>query len=661
MQDLRTSPDPLFLSFQAALAGRYSIDRELGRGGMGVVYLAREVHLDRLVAIKLLPPELSVQGELRNRFLREAQLAAKLSHPNIIPIHAVTQMDDFVYYVMAFVDGETLAQRVQSRGPLSASDATRLLREVAWALGYAHGQGLVHRDVKPDNILIETATGRALVADFGIAAATGDVLADAVCGTPEFMSPEQALGRDVDLRSDIYSLGATAFYALSGRLPFEGSTATELLAQKITANAPALTTAGTSVPRKLAQIVDACLAMDPAGRPANAQALADQLGLAIEQRRELPVALRAFVKRDGRMDGGGTLIGLSAALLTSVVVSSFTNSALGVLALGASIAVTPLIFGVVAAKRLLDLGFARADLAPAFRAEQASSREERSVVRRPSHSWKSIAEKVLIKIARSAATTAALLTPFAIARLNTARYGLGLSIMIAAFGPVGSLIVASLALACVASFGVLILMQFRRDVDVEFWSAAWTGRFGTFALAVARRWRGSKPVVAAMTHRATELSLGMAAEQLFEGLPKVSREALGDVPEMLRRLQRDAHLLRERHDALNDALAQAGSAAATSHYEAVREERDALHARMRDTVAAMETIRLGLLRLHAGSMSLESLTTHISLARDASADVERLVAAQAEVEHVLRCMPNVHVDEIVAEPAASERAQLTPV
>ena len=138
-----TTPDPLFLAFQLALAGRYSIDRELGRGGMGVVYLAREVHLDRLVAIKLLPPEKSGLPTLRDRFLREARLAAKLSHPHIIPIHSVDEVDGFVFYVMAFVDGETLAQRVRSRGPVSASEGARVLREVAWALAHAHGQGLV--------------------------------------------------------------------------------------------------------------------------------------------------------------------------------------------------------------------------------------------------------------------------------------------------------------------------------------------------------------------------------------------------------------------------------------------------------------------------------------------------------------------------------------
>src|SRR6476469_7623240 len=201
MRDISASVDPLFLSFQLALAGRYSIDREIGRGGMGVVYLAREVHLDRPVAIKLLPPDRAVDPDLRERFLREARLAAKLSHPNIIPIHAVDETGDFVYFVMAYVDGETLAHRVRTRGPLPSSEGSRVLREVAWALAYAHSLGVVHRDVKPDNILLESSTGRVLVADFGIAAAAGDAAADGIAGTPEFMSPEQALGGAIDARS----------------------------------------------------------------------------------------------------------------------------------------------------------------------------------------------------------------------------------------------------------------------------------------------------------------------------------------------------------------------------------------------------------------------------------------------------------------------------
>src|SRR5207244_12821262 len=214
------SPDRLFLDFQGAVAGRYSLERELGRGGMGVVYLAREVRLDRSVAIKLLPPSKASDPKLRERFLREARTAAKLSHPNIIPIHAVEEIGGFVFFAMAYVEGETLTERVRRRGPLAPSEASRVLRDVAWALAYAHGQGVIHRDVKPDNILLESG-GRVLVADFGIAsvvAGAGGLTSEEVVATPEFMSPEQALGEVVDASSDLYRLGLVGLLATTGQL-----------------------------------------------------------------------------------------------------------------------------------------------------------------------------------------------------------------------------------------------------------------------------------------------------------------------------------------------------------------------------------------------------------------------------------------------------------
>lgn len=622
MTDQRATPDPLFLSFQMAVAGRYSILRELGRGGMGVVYLAHEVHLDRLVAIKVLPPELSARTQLRERFLREARLAAKLSHPNIIAIHAVDQTDDFVFYVMAYVDGETLAQRVHARGPLSTSDGIALLREVAWALGYAHQQGLVHRDVKPDNILIESGTGRALVADFGIAAAAGDVLGDGVSGTPEFMSPEQALGGDADPRSDLYSLGATAFYAMSGRLPVEGTTTTEILAKQVTEAPRRLEAVGARVPRKLSQLIEKCLAKDPAHRPATAELVAEQLAVTMEQRRELPAALRAFVKRNGRMDGGGTILGLVGALGTSIAVSAVSGPTAGIAVLIGGAVIAPVVFGIVAARQLLNQGFAHADLEPAFRSERDIGREERGATR---GRLRSGIELVLGAIARIAGSTFVGLMTFSLLLGGNSRGR-----------AVGMVAMASLVLSSVATVVYVALMQTRRDVDTEFWGAVWTGRFGAAAFAVAQRLRAARRVAPAMTHRATELSLGMAAEQLFESLPKASRESLGEVPQLLARLQRDAKTLREHFDNMQDALQHAGGDADTASYASVREQRDAVQARLQETVGALETIRLSLLRLHAGSLSLESLTTHLALAADVSADVERLVAAQEEVNAVLQ-------------------------
>src|SRR5687768_8552631 len=186
-----------FLRLQSRLQGRYLIERELGRGGMAIVYLARDIALDRLVALKVLPPQLAARPSLRERFVREARTSAQLSHPHIVPIFAVEETPDEVYFAMAFVEGETLEERIRRTGPIPAPEAVRILREVAWALAYAHRREIVHRDIKPENVLLETHSGRAQVSDFGIAHAgpmTRVTTQGEVLGTPAYMSPEQATG-----------------------------------------------------------------------------------------------------------------------------------------------------------------------------------------------------------------------------------------------------------------------------------------------------------------------------------------------------------------------------------------------------------------------------------------------------------------------------------
>jgi serine/threonine-protein kinase len=613
--------DPLFIEFQSAVAGRYSVDRELGRGGMGVVYLAREVHLDRLVAIKLLPPERAANLHLRQRFLREARLAAKLSHPNIIPIHAVEERDALVFYVMAFVDGETLAERVRRRGPLPGSEATRILREVAWALAYAHGQGLIHRDVKPDNILLETATGRVLVTDFGIAAAMDEVSSEGVAGTPEFMSPEQALGKALDARSDLYSLGAAAYFALSGRHLFDGDTPTEVLAKQVTEQPEPLAAAGLPVPRRLASLVDRCLAKSPEDRPPSAESLAEQLGVALEQRKELPAALRAFVKRYGRLDGGGTLIGMFAVLVGSNIIAAFYGGRQGVTAFALGLTALPFAYLVRAAARLSRLGFTHQDLGPAYQAEIEQAREELSVERRMGPTR---VERLLGLVARLGGS---------VAGLSLAAIWLGPS---SAFFDLLFLFSMSGGAALLSLVGRLALMQRRTDVDTEFWAKVWQGRLGRLAFALAKRLVGSRTSAAPMTHRATELSLGMAAEQLFESLPASTRKQLGDLPALLSRLQHDAQVLRNHYTGLQEAFADLGEAASAPEHVELREVRDQAEAKLGEAVGALETIRLSLLRLHAGSVTVAGLTTHLGLAAEVSAEVERLLAAREETERVLR-------------------------
>src|SRR6266496_240693 len=243
--------EPTLLDVRAALAGAYEIEAPLGRGGMSFVYLARERRLDRRVAIKVLSPELAVDDAYRRLFLHEARTVAALTHPNIVPIHAVGEVGDFVFFAMAYVEGDTLAQRIATVGPLKPHRAARLLCDIGEALGFAHARGVVHRDVKPDNILIDAATGRALLSDFGIAHASPPSRSPGllgrpaaprglVVGTAPFMSPEQASGDLVDARSDIYSLGVVAYYALSGRLPFQANTDEGFLARSTHLEAPAL-------------------------------------------------------------------------------------------------------------------------------------------------------------------------------------------------------------------------------------------------------------------------------------------------------------------------------------------------------------------------------------------------------------------------------------
>jgi eukaryotic-like serine/threonine-protein kinase len=280
--------------FGNVLVGQYALEREVGRGGMGIVYLARDLKLERQVAIKTLPPHLATDATVRERFIREARTAARLSHPSIVPIHRADEIGGQVFFVMGFVDGESLAQRIRTEGRLTPSEVVRVMRDVAGALAYAHARGVIHRDVKAENILLEHHTGRALVTDFGIArlaeatplTATGQVL-----GTVHYISPEQVSGEAVDARSDIYSLGVVGYLALSGRFPFNADLASAVLVAHVTKVPPPLLSVAPDVLPALASIIDRCLAKDPAERFQSGVELANALS-AIET--EVAATERAF-------------------------------------------------------------------------------------------------------------------------------------------------------------------------------------------------------------------------------------------------------------------------------------------------------------------------------------------------------------------------------
>jgi len=265
------SGDPLRDRLAAALAPAYTVEGELGRGGMSVVYRARDVRLRRDVAIKILPPELAFVANVRARFMREAQTAAQLAHQNIVPIYGVEEKDTLVWIVMALIEGETLGDRLTRDGPLSAPETERILGSVADALTYAHSHGVVHRDIKPDNILLERNTLRVLVTDFGIArAAEGDgrlTLTGVAVGTPTYMSPEQAMGDgEIDGRSDLYSLGIVGYQMLAGAPPFSASSAPALMLKQVSEALPALATKAPAAPRTLVMAIERALAKKPADR-----------------------------------------------------------------------------------------------------------------------------------------------------------------------------------------------------------------------------------------------------------------------------------------------------------------------------------------------------------------------------------------------------------
>lgn len=273
-----------FVELWAALATQYAVERELGRGGMGAVFLARDIRLDRHVAIKVLPPHLAAEGELRELFLREARTAARLSHPNIVPVFRADELSGHPFFAMPFIEGDNLAERVSLQGPLAPADAVRWLREVAWALAYAHARGVIHRDVKPENIMIERGSNRAIVTDFGIARVEfGPVLAhDAlIVGTASYMSPEQIRGEGLDGRSDLYSLGVVGFVLLTGKLPFNAASVSALLDAHTREPAPPIASVVPSVPAPIASVIDRCLAKEREARFPTGESLADALEKAL--------------------------------------------------------------------------------------------------------------------------------------------------------------------------------------------------------------------------------------------------------------------------------------------------------------------------------------------------------------------------------------------
>jgi serine/threonine-protein kinase len=621
-----TQPSGEFLELQAALAGEYSLQRELGRGGMGIVYLARDVHLERDVAIKVLPSHLALTAESRERFLREARTAAGLSHPHIVPIHRVGEANGFVFFVMTYVEGETLGERLRTRGPLPADEAARVLREVAWALAYAHGRGIVHRDVKPDNILLEAGTGRALVTDFGIAHVgakpDGATEQGKLMGTAHFMSPEQAASEPVDGRSDIYGLGVVGYLALSGRLPFEATNLPALLVRQATEAPLSVLRAAPGLPPVLGAAIDRCLARNPADRFADGEALAAALAPAPDARPVLPPTLRAWLgARNPLLVPYMAWAGFFGTLTTGNLVVWLAGKRpdgpadIVLLAAITSAPLLPIIgFHLNQARRQFRAGHTLADL----RAALEVGRRERAENEALAHEGTEPLSHRLLRIGTIAsaswlAVTVVLLLQGTIHENRT---------------PIQWILIPVFSTLALGAISNAIDIQFIPDKLRAWWQTGirdrlWKSRAGEW---LARRLGAPERTraVGGGVFRATEAALGVAASELFAALPKAYRDELAELPAMVTALEARAAEARAEVDMLA-ALAPSGDA------DVLEARRAAASANLTKSVAALEGIKLDLLRLHAGAGDLSPLTTLIEESRVLSEDLRRLADAQREV------------------------------
>ncbi len=594
------APESERAALEAALAGRYAIERELGRGGMGVVYLARDLALERPVAIKLLPPALAAQPELRDRFLRETRTAAGLSHPNIVPIHAVEERAGLVYFVMGYIDGETLSERVRRAGPLPAAEVARVLQEAAWALSYAHGRGIVHRDVKADNILIERATGRAFITDFGIARLAGSTLTAVgeSLGTPQYMSPEQATGETVDARSDLYSLGIVGFFALTGRLPFEAPTMQAVLAMQVTKAAPPVASLRAGIPARLAEAIDRCLRKEPESRFQSAEQFVEALqGVQGAAAAEIAPPVRNF-QRMAEVSVSMVIILIGAVWVSAASEPRYPEYMLLWVVIG--LLATLLQLGA-RARMLLDQGFTHEDLRAAFDREAKDQQAEADAIGVGEQRHRSIVAPMVLAMLSGASIAGGIVLASA-SHLHTIRGMVAVTLM---------------------GLGFLMGMMFfqrsrlsRLERHNSKWAAAvWLGWFGRtfFRVAAIGRRRVAAPAA----------TPGRSAGALWSSLPRRTRAELRELGTTIERLEAASSALDRRISELDRAIAEASADAGggtiserqRSLIDDLRRARTTAEEQRAEAAASLETLRLQLLKIRSGAGRAADAASDVAAAR----------------------------------------------
>jgi serine/threonine-protein kinase len=498
---------------------------------MGAVYLARDLKLDRPVALKVLPPEFAANSALRERFLRETRTAASFSHPNIVPVHSVEEHDGVLAFAMGFVEGESLAERVERQGALDPRSVARLLTDVAYALAYAHGRGVVHRDIKPDNIMIERATGRALLMDFGISRSISGATVEAagltrvgeVVGTPEYMSPEQATGDHVDGRSDLYSLGLVALFALTARPAITGETTQQIIVRQLTETLPPAKSLRPDTPAALADAIDRCVMKDPAARFESAESLVEQLDRAQLAAPEIPLAIRLFSQEAGTL----------GLVLTFFIIISWLMVQLSLRSDDSIDAMLPVVvlFGVALtrvmqtnseARRLAMAGFSVADVLKGMTAvvdEREALREQlRPNVEVQERRRRTVWQATMMLVMAALLFFAALQTRIVLA---PGRYRTGIS---------GTTMVITSLILFGISLVLLIRSPFRMPPGERMFRLIWLGGFGRWFLK-----RASRGVSSSMT--ASTGNTGASATVAAAAASMTSSENSPSLPDLDQRVR----------------------------------------------------------------------------------------------------------------------------
>lgn len=630
--------DAQLVAVQQALIGRYSIERVLGRGGMGTVYLAREVRLERLVALKVLHPELAAVPARRARFLAEARIAARLAHPHIIPIYAVEERDELVYFAMALVDGASLGERLRRRGAMKPQEVERVLREIAWALGYAHAHDVLHRDITPENILIDRDSGRAMLADFGIADEGAHVESDAPSfGTPGFLAPEVIRGDAGSCASDLYALGAVGYLMLTGSAPFVADSSAQLLVKHLVQPLPPLAPRAPSASRRLTGAIECCLAKDPEARPSD---MATFIG-SLDRAADVVTIAAPLRKWFGRWERIRPIHAVAAPLLgvqTFALVQVYWKSGAGgtitaatleaILTITAIPAAIQLWFEFRELRQLRAAGFTINDIrvaAPHWRAEIERDRhgdELRPLVNRVIFDLTGCAGALLAFNQLVLGTIMAIAGRWALGDYLTGLYYMSDHVYLAAMIGAG---------ASLASPGYRFAPHgfFRRTVE-RFWRSRLASRAASVAGVLTHGTAKSGETL----HRPTEMVLGLAIDDLWRALTPALRSGLGDVPSLAATLQGSAEELRVLADRLRDSEQQLPQA--DLEREAAAATRGELERHHRDSVKALEQLRMHLLRLLATQTQTADLHEHLAHARDLEATLSRDIAGHADVRRLLR-------------------------